>query len=255
LRTVAVVVSVAGYTLLAPMGYVPFAFLCWLWRDRPLVAARRLQTCMQWGFRFTLGWLRLVRIADCRYDGVPDALPPGPCVVVANHPTLLDVLAVTACLGGATTIVKPSVFNRRLVHPFLVGAGLLEGPGQDPISIGRVIDDCVRRLRDGMRIYVFPEGSRSPPGRLRPFGRVAFEIACRANVPLVVLGIRCEPVYLSREVPLFRPPHPTPRLRLELLAIEQPKAHGNSRKLAAAVERRLRAWCLGENASGDPART
>lgn len=254
MRLLGVVASVLGYALLAPMGYLSFAFCCWLWSDQPLLRARRLQTCIQNGFRFTLGWLRLVRVADARYDGVAEALPDGPCVIVANHPTQLDVLAVTACLGRATTIVKAAVFNKPLIRPFLVGAGLLEGPGSDPISIGRALDDAVARLRDGMPIYVFPEGSRSLPDRLRPFGRLAFEIACRADVPLVVLGMRCEPAYLSRRYPLFRPPHDLPRHRTQLLSIERPADFGHdSRKLCAAVERQLQRWHFGAPLDAQPA--
>ena len=246
-RALGVALSVLGYAILAPVGYGSFMLLCWLWRDRPLVAARRMQTCIRVGFRFTLRWLRWVRVADCRYEEAAAKVPDGPCVVVANHPTQLDVVAVGACLGLASTIVKSRVFRRRLVRPMLVGAGMLEGPGTDPISVGRVIEDGVQRLRDGMRIYVFPEGSRSLPEGLRPFGRVAFEIACRAGVPLVTLGIRCRPVYLSREVPLFCPPSPMPRHRVELLAIERPADFGgDSRALREAVERRLRAWCAAD---------
>lgn len=242
-RTFAVAVSVLGYAAIGPMGYVPFALMCWWWRRQPRIAAMRLQSCIQNGFRFSVWWLRLLGIADCRSDGVTAALPDGPCVVVCNHPTQLDVLAVTACLGRASTIVKPSVFNRLLIRPMLRGAGLLEGPGRDPVSIGRVIDDGVRCLGEGMRIYVFPEGTRSEPDRLQPFGRVAFEIACRADVPVVVLGARCTPVYLSREVPLFRPPHPMARHRLTLLAVEQPATFGHdSRRMCATVRTRIDDW-------------
>ncbi len=249
LRTLAVTVSVAGYSLLAPVGYLTFAFLCWFWRHQPLVCARRLQRCTGWGFRFMHDWLRFVRVADFNHRGALPGLPKGPCVVIANHPTQMDVTAIGACLGGACTIVKSTVYRRRLVRPLMVGAGLLEGPGTDPISVGRVIDDGVQRLRDGMRIFVFPEGSRSPPGVLRPFGRLAFEIACRAGVPLVSVAIRCEPVYLSQEVSLFRPPSRTPVLRLQLLAIDDPASFGDdSRALRERVEARFREW-VGDAAS------
>ncbi len=49
---------------------------------------------------------------------------------------------------------------------------------------------------------VFPEGTRSPLGGLRPFQRGAFEIACRGCVPVVPFLIRCQPVILNRAVPL-----------------------------------------------------
>ncbi|MEO6597712.1 MAG: hypothetical protein ABIP94_23450, partial [Planctomycetota bacterium] len=43
------------------------------------------------------------------------------CIVVANHPTQMDVTAIGACLGGACTIVKSTVYRRRLVRPLMVG--------------------------------------------------------------------------------------------------------------------------------------
>lgn len=246
LRTLAIVFSVACYTINAPFGYLGFAFLCWWWRKDPVRRALRLQRCMGLGYRILHDWLRWFRIADFDHRNALPGLPPGPCVLVANHPTQIDVTAIGATLGGACTIVKPSVWRRRMVRPLLQGAGLLEGPGTDPISIGRVVDDGVERLRQGMRIFVFPEGSRSPAGQLRPFGRVAFEIACRAGVPLVSVGIRCTPPWLSPEVPIYRPPHPIPRLRLTLLAVDDPAAEGgDSKRLRERVEQRFRGWLAG----------
>lgn len=242
-RTVAVVVSVAGYTIVAPFGYLIFAFLCWLWRRDPKQRALRLQRCTGYGYRFLHAWLRWLRIAHFDPRGALPNLPPGPCVIVANHPTQIDVTAVGASLGGASTIVKQAVFRMRMVQPLLKGAGMFEAPDNDPMSVGSVIDEGVQRLRDGMRIFVFPEGSRSLPDGLRPFGRLAFEIACRAGVPLVTVGIRCTPVWLSREVPMFKPPHPMPRLTLHVLAIDDPAREGvDSKLLRERVETRLRAW-------------
>jgi len=71
-----------------------------------------------------------------------------------------------------------------------------------------------------------------------PFGRVAFEVACRAQVPLVSLAVRCEPVYLSKQVPPLRPPHPMPRLEVELLDVWEPDEETTSRTLRARTERR-----------------
>lgn len=243
LRTAAIVFSVACYMINAPFGYFGFAFLCWWWRKDPVRGALRLQRCMGLGYRILHDWLRWFRIADFDHRTALPGLPDGPFVLVANHPTQIDVTAIGACLGGGCTIVKPRVWRRRMVQPLLRGAGLLEGPGSDPISIGRVVDDGVERLRQGMRIFVFPEGSRSPAGQLRPFGRVAFEIACRASVPLVSVGIRCTPPWLSPEVPIYRPPHPIPQLRLVLLAVDDPAADGgDSRRLRERVEQRFRGW-------------
>ena len=156
--------------------------------------------------------------------------------------TLVDVTAITAALGGAISIVKPGLYRRAMIRPLLVGLGHVEGPGPDPIRAGRVVDDVVRHLEWGIPVVIFPEGTRSPPGGLQPFGRVAFEIACRAQVPLVSLGITCAPVYLSKERGPFRPPTRTPELRIDVLSVDRPDGSTNSRALRADCEARYRAW-------------
>lgn len=238
-----VVITMVLYTVVAPFGYLIFMALCWLWRGDEVERARRLQSVTARAYRFMHAWLSMLRIARFDPKAQAFAMPQGPCVVIANHPTLMDITAITAVLGGGSTVVKPALWHRRMLHPLLVGAGHVEGPGADPISIGRVVDDMVERLRRGNHVIVFPEGTRSPPGRLHRFGRLAFEIACRADVPIVSLVVTCVPVYVSKEVPLFRPPHPTPRLRIGALATDAPKDVGHDSKvLRERVEGRYTEW-------------
>jgi hypothetical protein len=78
---------------------------------------------------------------------------------------------------------------------------------------------------------------------LHRFGRAAFEIACRARVPVVSVAIRCEPIWLSKEVTLFHPPHELPRLQLLNLATDDPaRVDYDSRRLRMTVERRFQSW-------------
>ena len=243
IRRINVWFTLLAYTVLAPFGCVCFALLCILWRRDSAALARRLQRVQVFAYRFMHDWLRLTTIARFNHRQALEGMPPGSCVVIANHPTLMDITAITAVLGGGCTIVKPAMFRRRLLHRLLVGAGHIEGPGSDLISIGRAVDEAVGRLWSGFSVIVFPEGTRSPAGELLPFGRTPFEIACRAGVPLVSLTVECNPAYLSKEVPLLRPPHPTPVLRLNVLAVDDPGAVGNdSRRLCRKAEARYRSW-------------
>ncbi len=181
-------------------------------------------------------WLTRTRITSFDWRATAAQLPRGPCVVIANHPTLMDVTAITAALGGAISIVKPRLYERAMIRPLLVGLGHVEGPGADPIRAGRVVEDVMERLSWGLPVVIFPEGTRSPAGGLMPFGRVAFEVACRAQVPLVSLAITCDPVYLSKQVPPFRPPHPMPRLEVTRLETWEPDKLTTSRALRARIE-------------------
>lgn len=244
-RRLNVVITVAGYTVLAPFGYATLACLTFVWRGDRMRRARRLQTITSRAYRFMHRWLSWTRITRFDHRHALADLPSGPCVVIANHPTVMDVTAVTAMLGGAISIVKPPVYRRAMIKPLMVGLGHVEGPGPDPFRIAKVVEDVIERLDWGLPVVIFPEGTRSPQGELLPFGRVAFEIACRAKVPLVSLAITCEPVYLSKKVTLFRPPSSTPEMAISVLAVDQPDSLGdNSRTLRKRVENRYRAWLL-----------
>jgi 1-acyl-sn-glycerol-3-phosphate acyltransferase len=250
LRALRAAFTVGLYLLIAPSGCLPFAIVCLLWRGDPEGRARILQRLSARGLRVMHWWLRHFRIIDFDWCRARLLLPEGPCVVIANHPTQLDPTAMMATLVHAVTLVKPSVYRRRLVRPLLSGAMHLEGPSMDPMSIAHVIANASERLRRGNHLFVFPEGTRSPQGGLGDFGRIAFEIACRAKVPLVSVALRCTPCYLSRETPLLRPPARLPRLEMQVMAIDLPADHGgDSRVLLEAVERRYRDWV----AAGMPA--
>ena len=61
------------------------------------------------------------------------------------------------------------------------------------LAVAAFVTQALDRLAQSMPMLVFPEGTRSPAGGLRRFRRGPFEIACRANVPVVPVLIRCEP--------------------------------------------------------------
>jgi 1-acyl-sn-glycerol-3-phosphate acyltransferase len=243
LRALRAAITVLLYVVVAPSGLLPYVLFRLFFRGTPEQRARILQRTSARGVRIMHWWLRTFRVIHFDWRQVRLELPAGPCVIVANHPTQLDPTVMMAVLGEACTIVKPSVYNRLFVHHILAGAWHFEGPSLDPMSVGHVVDNAVLRLRAGMHLFVFPEAKRSPQGQLREFGRIAFEIACRADVPLVSLAMRCEPCYLSRETPLFRPPARLPRMFVELLAVDLPgDVAQDSRRLRDRVERRYQQW-------------
>ncbi len=235
--------TIGIYTLLSPFGYGLFALSCACAPRDPVQRAWRLQKLSSGAYRLLHDWLRIMRLADFNHRNALPDLPPRPFVLVANHPTLIDVTSLTAVLGGACTVAKPALFRRRSLHPLLEGAGHLEGPGADPVAGSGLLDLAVERIHQGFPLLIFPEGTRSPRGKLLPFGRAAFEIACRANVPVVSVGIRCEPLWLTKDVPAVKAPARLPVLELSVLATDDPAGvEYDSRRLRETVEQRFRTW-------------
>lgn len=142
---------------------------------------------------------------------------PSPCVVVANHPTHLDIVSLLGWIPDCCTIVKPSIYRFWWLRPLMKGSGQIEGSGSGLLEAARLIERAEDSLRQGQTIVVFPEGTRTEEGQRMPFHRLAFEIACAANVPVTALHIGCEPPYLSKSRSVLRPPRIVPRLTVELI--------------------------------------
>ncbi len=259
LRYLAAAFSIAIYAGLAPVGYLGFMLLAKLPTRDPDRRARRLHAVQHHAFTLMFHWLRWFRLLDFDPRAVPGEIPREPCIFVANHPTLADIAALFAALGGMVTVAKPAVFRLWWLRPLLADGGQIEGSDGTPAGTARVLEAAVERLQAGFQLAVFPEGTRSPPGGMREFGRGAFEIACRAGVPVVPVVIRCNPVWLSRESRLRRPPRETPVMRLEVLPKFLPADYEyDSRTLRQEVEnvyRGARETLGGQPREEEPCRT
>ena len=56
-------------------------------------------------------------------------------------------------------------------------------------AINQTMVNAKKILRDGMSLVVFPEGSRTPDGKMKPFKRGAFMLATEFGLPIVPLTI------------------------------------------------------------------
>ncbi|MBI3405138.1 MAG: 1-acyl-sn-glycerol-3-phosphate acyltransferase, partial [Acidobacteria bacterium] len=51
------------------------------------------------------------------------------------------------------------------------------------------VEQALENLKAGVSYLIFPEGTRSPDGRLRPFKKGSFVMAIRAGVPVVPVSV------------------------------------------------------------------
>lgn len=170
---------------------------------------RRAQRLVHVAFRLfvwfmtTLGLIRVSMTGIERLRGRPAAL------VVANHPTLIDVVLLIAAMPQADCVVKRAVWRNRFLRGVASGAGYLpnrEGPA--------LVDACVERLRAGRWLLLFPEGTRSPRAALGAFHRGAARIALAAGCDVVPVVIACDPPTLKKDEPWYVVPDRTVRLSL-----------------------------------------
>jgi 1-acyl-sn-glycerol-3-phosphate acyltransferase len=113
----------------------------------------------------------------------------GPALVLANHVSILDVMALAAANPylHATTVIKASAFRLPLVNHLVAAWGAIPvaRDGHD-VTGARAL---MAALRAGWVVGIAAEGSRSRTGHLLPVNLVLARIAARSEVPLVPVGI------------------------------------------------------------------
>jgi 1-acyl-sn-glycerol-3-phosphate acyltransferase len=120
---------------------------------------------------------------------------------VANHPSLMDVVAIMSCIPNCNCIVKQSLLKHVLFSSIVRAAGYIVNN-----RAIQVIRDCEKNFQAGRSLIVFPEGTRSPACGLRTFKRGAAQIALRTGIPIVLVVITCDPPILSKGQPWYKVP-------------------------------------------------
>jgi 1-acyl-sn-glycerol-3-phosphate acyltransferase len=152
-----------------------------------------VQRQVQRGFASSVAWLRTVGIIRLDSRGLAGLAEIGPCIVVANHPTLIDVVLLGSQLKQMDCIVNAGWTAH---SPFLAraidAAGYVRNDGG-----AAIVESCADRLRRGRRLLVFPEGTRSPQGGFGKFHRGSAHISLASGKPIVAVTIRAKPRMLG----------------------------------------------------------
>lgn len=136
-------------------------------------------------------WL-ILRCAGIRLtvegrEHIDDAAPR---VYVANHQSMVDIWVTLLLLPVSTVYVaKQSLFRIPFIGWSMQASGFI---AIDRANRERAIGSLRRaaeRVRGGRSVCLFPEGTRSRDGKLRPFKKGGFHLAVHAGVPLVPVAI------------------------------------------------------------------
>lgn len=120
-----------------------------------------------------------------------ERLPPAPHLLLANHSSYFDALALTAALPPAYAFVaKRELVRQPLLHAFLRGLGTLFVERYEAARSAEDVAEVVASLRAGQCLLAFPEGTFSRESGLKPFRMGAFVGAARGGAAVAVLGLR-----------------------------------------------------------------
>jgi 1-acyl-sn-glycerol-3-phosphate acyltransferase len=165
----------------------------------------RTQTIHYYWFRTFAGFMQFVGVVKgINVTKKFDLSRDGPYVMVANHPTLIDVVAVVSNFKRVDCVVKMGVWNSWAMGGVVQSAGYI--PDRSALS---VYDTCLERLEEGRNILFFPEGTRSPKNGLRKFSKVASQVVLGSDAELVPIVIDCNVSTLRKDQNWYQvPPEP-----------------------------------------------
>lgn len=209
----------------------------WHWRDGE-AAQRAIQRSLSAAFRGFVGLMKGSRVLSWDAEGLHHLLQPG-VLVIANHPTLIDVVFLISFMPQVDCIVKAGLWRNFFLRWPVSWAGYIPNNDDKPDEL---VARCAANLKAGRSLIVFPEGTRSLPGQALNMRRGAAQIALAAGCPVVPATITCTPLTLSKGDHWWQVPRQRFHIRVLVEPAFKPLDVIEPHLPAPLAARRLTAW-------------
>jgi 1-acyl-sn-glycerol-3-phosphate acyltransferase len=149
----------------------------------PWLPRARREACIRW-------WAgRMFRMLGMALQ-VNGVFRPGAKLLVANHVSWLDILAVHAACPQARFVSKAEVRHWPLINRLVASARTLYLQRERPRDALRVVHEMAQALRDGDTVAVFPEGTTGSGHALLPFHANLLQAAISTGTPVQPVALR-----------------------------------------------------------------
>lgn len=203
-------------------------------RSRDAVdARRRIQQGMQRTFAGFVWLMKSLGLYTYEVHGAERMLKPG-YLVIANHPTLIDVVFLVSLMPQVDCIVKRGLWQNPFLRWPVAWASYI------PNSEGEaLVQDCAATLQRGNSLLVFPEGTRTVPGRPMRMQRGAAHIALAAGMEILPVTIVCTAPLLTKGYPWYRTPRRRPHIDIRVGEPIPPAVYNPGGQVGSLAARRL----------------
>lgn len=182
-----VVFGVGG--ILATLLCMVCMLLVWNPRTRQLI----IKKLIHYSFKLFVNLMSGLRVLSYEVQGAALLKEPGR-IILANHPCLLDVVFLIACVPQADCVIKSRLLRNPFICWVMLGAGYIANDKPDV-----VVEKAAESLQRGNSLIVFPEGTRTRVGTDMSMRRGAANIAIRAGKNITPVVITCTPPTLAKE--------------------------------------------------------
>ncbi|MCK5818912.1 MAG: 1-acyl-sn-glycerol-3-phosphate acyltransferase [Psychromonas sp.] len=169
----------------------PVLTLCIKNKTRRELKARKI---IQQSFALFCGTMRFLGAIEYRFVGDKSFQEDENCIILANHPSLIDYVLIVSRLPQCVCLVKKSIWHNFFMKGVVQAAGYIQQQNGQSL-----IEDCDAWLKAGNVILIFPEGTRTTLGEISKLHRGAAQIAIKTKTDFRLLHISVNPPILTKQ--------------------------------------------------------
>ena len=123
--------------------------------------------------------------------GLANIDPTQSYVYMANHQSNFDIPVLLACLPVQFRwLAKAELFKIPIFGRAMRGAGYVKIDRFNQKSAFESINEAAAKMKNGVSVMIFPEGTRSRDGKLKSFKKGGFVMAVDAGAPIVPIVLK-----------------------------------------------------------------
>jgi 1-acyl-sn-glycerol-3-phosphate acyltransferase len=170
----------------------------------------RARALLRRTFRLFIEFMRCTGVLTYDFGGVARLGKPGQ-LILANHPSLIDVVFLLGFTPSAGCVVKVELWSNLFTRFAVASAGYVSNSPTD-----LMIEGAAAALAGGQTLVMFPEGTRTRPGEPLHFHRGAASVALSAATSVTPVYIDVNPTTLTKAEPWYRIPARRPHFCLRV---------------------------------------
>ncbi len=126
-----------------------------------------------------------------RAKGQENVDPRAPRIYMTNHQSYFDIFALLSNIPvDFKFIMKQELMRIPILGFAMRKAGYIGIERDDPRKAIQSLNEAAEKVKGGVSLVIFPEGTRSIDGRLQSFKRGGFKLACKSGCDIVPVAIK-----------------------------------------------------------------
>lgn len=199
-----------GLRILNALQWTAFALWSFFWMSAAIVYGLIVRhdphTPLSWARRYWgAGLVHLARATLVKHPGFePEAGKP--YFFAMNHQSLFDIVAAFVCIPeNLRFVAKKSLRLIPFLGWYMTVTRMVFIDRQNREEAKRSLEEACEKIKTGISILTFPEGTRSRDGSILPLKKGLFIMAIQAGVPIVPVAIEGAQNLLQRDTLRIQP--------------------------------------------------